>query len=572
MRFEIELGLSSERGRRERNEDFAGVQAPASHERERGVVAALADGVGGGGDGLIAAQTTVMSLLRDFHATPAHWDASVALERLLQHQNSWLLAHNRRPAPDGQPREALCTLTAITLVGRRYAIAHVGDSRACLLRDGRCLQLTQDHRREGRDFAGLTRAMGLDEALHLEHSQGELRVGDRLLLSSDGLHGVLREREIAALLRVAPDAQSAAERLTAAALQAGSSDNVTALVIAIKDLAGADLDDLVGKPLPCPGLLGVGAQLDGFTITAVVADNGIRRLLQARDATGALVAIKLLHPSRAQDPEERAMLAHEIWLGQQIANQAGQKRRGLSSNPLVRLRQPDNPSAFYAVFDWHGGQTLEQLIATAPLEPAAAVDMAKACAQALSLLHAARCVHRDVKPANLHRGEDGVWRLLDLGVALSPRAPKSLAGLHAGTPAYVNPEQWDGEAPTPGSDLYALGITLYQALTGRLPFGELAPHQDSRKRKPSSSVTRLNPAVPMWLDRLVARAIAADAGQRFETAEEFLLELERGAARGLQTVMPRAPRDPLLPWQLGLGLSLLVNLLLIVWLLALPTS
>ncbi|MFN4116883.1 MAG: protein kinase domain-containing protein, partial [Inhella sp.] len=182
-------------------------------------------------------------------------------------------------------------------------------------------------------------------------------------------------------------------------------------------------------------------------------------------------------------------------------------------------------------------------------------------------------VHRDIKPANLHRGEvDGVWRLLDLGVALSPRAPKSLAGLHAGTPAYVNPEQWDDEAPTPGSDLYALGITLYQALTGRPPFGELAPYQDSRKRRPPPSVTRLNPAVPMWLDRLVARAMAADARQRFETAEEFLLELERGAARGLQMVMPPSARDPLLPWQLGLAVSLLLNALLVLWLLALPTG
>lgn len=220
MRFEVDIGLSSERGRRDRNEDFAAVQAPAAHERERGYVCALADGVGGAGEGLMAAQTTVRALMQDFHATPAHWDASVALERLLQHQNAWLLAHNRRPAPDGRPREALCTLTALALVGRRYAIAHVGDSRAWLLREGRCLQLTQDHRREGRDFAGLTRAMGLDEALLLEHSQGELRVGDRLLLSSDGVHEVLREREIARLLREADGAQAAADALCAAALQA----------------------------------------------------------------------------------------------------------------------------------------------------------------------------------------------------------------------------------------------------------------------------------------------------------------------------------------------------------------
>ena len=133
MRFELDTGLSSLQGKRARNEDFAGVQAPAAHEAERGWVAALADGVSGGesttGDGLMAAQTSVMSLLRDFHAVPADWDTSVALDRLLGHQNAWLAAHNRRPGPDGQPREALTTLTAVALRGRRYALAHVGDSR-----------------------------------------------------------------------------------------------------------------------------------------------------------------------------------------------------------------------------------------------------------------------------------------------------------------------------------------------------------------------------------------------------------------------------------------------------------
>ena len=199
MSFEIDVGLASLQGRRERNEDFAGVQRAAAHEADRGWVAALADGVSTGGDGLMAAQTTVMALLSDFHATPLSWDASVALERLLATQNAWLAAYNRRDSR----RQALCTLTAVALQGRRYAIAHVGDSRAWLLRDGACLQLTQDHRLERADFAGLTRAVGLDELLHLDHSQGELHTGDRLLLTSDGIHGVLRTRDIARLLREA---------------------------------------------------------------------------------------------------------------------------------------------------------------------------------------------------------------------------------------------------------------------------------------------------------------------------------------------------------------------------------
>lgn len=572
MSFEIDVGLASLQGRRERNEDFAGVQRAAAHEADRGWVAALADGVSTGGDGLMAAQTTVMALLSDFHATPLSWDASVALERLLATQNAWLAAYNRRDSR----RQALCTLTAVALQGRRYAIAHVGDSRAWLLRDGACLQLTQDHRLERADFAGLTRAVGLDELLHLDHSQGELHTGDRLLLTSDGIHGVLRTRDIARLLREAASAQAAADALAQAALDAGSHDNATALVMDVKGLGSLGYADLLGQShtLPVPGLLGVGAQLDGYTVTAVVADNGVHRLLQARDPAGQLVALKLLHPSRASDAQERAMLAHELWLGRRLTEAARGRRREGAAAGLVRVHTPQAPTAFYGVFDWHAGRTLEQLFAKQRLDPAEAVGLATQLAHALSLLHAAGCVHRDIKPGNLHLGDDGQWRLLDLGVALSPRAPAALRDLHAGTPSYINPEQWE-DPPAPadaGSDLYALGVTLYQALTGRLPYGEVEPYQMARFRREPAPLSRLRPDVPMWLAQLVNKAVGRDVRQRFETAEELLMALERGAARGVEPVRasPLAQRDPLLLWQLALGVSVLFNLLLVAWLVWLP--
>ncbi|MFG6465105.1 bifunctional protein-serine/threonine kinase/phosphatase [Roseateles sp. BYS87W] len=583
MRFELDMGLSSLQGRRPRNEDFAGVQAPAAHEADRGWVAALADGVSGGehGEGLMAAQTSVMSLLRDFHAVPADWDTSVALDRLLGHQNAWLAAHNQRPGPEGHAREALTTLTAVALRGRRYALAHVGDSRAWLLRDGACLQLTQDHRRERRDFAGLTRAMGLDDALRLDHSAGELKVGDRLLLTSDGVHGALRARQIADLLRATPGAQAAADALTAAALAAGSHDNATALVLDVNDLADPGLDDLaaLGRSLPSPGPLPVGAVLDGYAITARVADNGVHRLLQAREPhSGRLVALKMLHPGRSDDPEERAMLAHEIWLGLRLAEAPRQRRwagRDGSSSGFVRVHPPaDGATHFYAVFDWHAGQTLEQLLAAGPLDAAQVLPLATAVARSLSLLHAAGVVHRDIKPGNLHRGDDGQWRVLDLGVALSPRSPAAARELHAGTPSYINPEQWQDPPlpPDAGSDLFALGVTLYQALTGRLPYGEIEPYQLARYRREPASVSRLQPSVPMPLDRIVMRAVARDARARFETAEELLLALERLAARD-QAVPARpakASAEPWSPWQVALAVSVLLNLLLVAWLVFLP--
>jgi serine/threonine protein kinase len=181
-------------------------------------------------------------------------------------------------------------------------------------------------------------------------------------------------------------------------------------------------------------------------------------------------------------------------------------------------------------------------------------------------------VHRDIKPDNLHLGLDGHWRMLDLGTAVSGRESTAQRELHAGTPSYMNPEQWEGAAADAGSDLFALGVTLYQWLTGRLPYGEVEPYQLGRYQRDPLSTTRLRPDVPIWLDHVLAKAVARDPRQRFETAEELLLALERGAARPLSAVpaTPLLQRDPRALLVGALVVSLLFNVLLVVWLLFLP--
>jgi len=168
-------------------------------------------------------------------------------------------------------------------------------------------------------------------------------------------------------------------------------------------------------------------------------------------------------------------------------------------------------------------------------------------------------------------------------VALSGREPESQRALHAGTPSYINPEQWgfsvragahEGpvELPDAQSDLFALGVALYQLLTGKLPYGEVLPYQSGRYWRDPVAPSRHRPEIPIWLDHVVLKAVARDKRQRFETAEEFLLALERGASRPL-TAPPATPllqRDPTALWKLALGISLLFNLLLVYWLLFLP--
>jgi len=579
MSFDVEIGHFSLKGPRETNEDFAASVQPAPQDEARGLVAAIADGVSAGGRGLEAAQTTVMSVVQDYFACPDTWDTTVVLDRLIGAQNAWLADHNRRRQGRGhEGGAAMTTVTALVLRGHAFTIAHVGDTRAWLLRggpDGECVQLSQDHCFDHPDQRSrLTRAVGLDDRVRIDFLQGELHIGDVFVLTTDGVHGALKRSRLAALAREG-DAQAASQALVMAALAAGSRDNATALVLRVRGLAQGRLEDslLQGRQLPVPVRLKVGDRLDRFTITGQVANTGVHRLYQARVSdTHELVALKTLHEARAGDREERAMLAHEAWLGSRVAPGSGDH----GDAAFVRVRDVPDATAFYTVFDWHPGRTLEQMMGDGRrFDVPEIVEGTLAVARALGRLHRHGVIHRDLKPGNLHLGDDGRWRVLDLGVAISGSEPRALRTLHAGTPSYMNPEQWAGETHVPadaGSDLYALGVTLYQWLTGKLPYGEVEPYQTARFRRDPKPPSRLRPDVPIWLDHVVLKAIALDPRQRFETAEEMVLALERGAARPLPAhgATPLVARDPTALWKIALGVSLLFNALLVYWLLFLP--
>ena len=115
-------------------------------------------------------------------------------------------------------------------------------------------------------------------------------------------------------------------------------------------------------------------------------------------------------------------------------------------------------------------------------------------------------------------------------------------------------------------------MTLYQLLTGKLPYGEVLPYQTGRYHRDPTPASRHNPLAPMWLNHVLLKAVALDQRQRFETAEEFRLALERGASRPLDAPHGTAllQRDPSFAWKLATGVLGLANLLLVYWLLFLP--
>lgn len=584
MSFDLEWGRASVAGRKPANEDRAGHAQGQGSEAGHGAIGAIADGVSTGGLGAEAASTLVGALLRDYFATPGTWDTSVALDRVLLAHNQWLAGMNRRR----RPAMGLSTLTALVLRGQTWTLAHVGDTRAYLLRGGLWQQLTTDHVLAHRDFAHqLTRSVGSDERLLVDYLQGDLLEGDRFVLLTDGVHGVLSEHALRGLAGT-PGAtpQAVADALVQAALSAGSRDDCTALVLQVRGASQATLHDRARQAhvLPVPPRLRTGDLIDGLRVLGTVSDTGTHLLYRVAEAAPPALldeavpaearhfALKALAPQRAHDAVERDMLAHEAWLAERL-------QEGRAGRHLARLHAAPpggEATAFYLLYDWLEGETLAPMLSRRPpVDIARAVDWAIQATQALGLLHRQGVIHRDIKPDNLHVGADGVVRVLDLGVALSGREPEATRLLHAGTASYINPEQWPGYDPAlrgeaapaeARGDLFALGVTLYQLLAGgRLPYGEVMPYQLGRYHRDPVPPSRLNPSVPIWLDHLVLKAVARSAEQRFETAEELLLALQRGASRPLPApaATPLAARSRLAPWQVALAFSLLLNLLLV---------
>nr|WP_216661785.1 bifunctional protein-serine/threonine kinase/phosphatase [Niveibacterium sp. COAC-50] len=550
----VRLGHASLTGPRARNEDFVGAVTPEGAELDnKGLLAALADGVGGHADGREAAEFTVRSLLCDYYATPDTWAVPKALDKVIGAANRWLVSQS---AKRGEAAGMATTLTAVVLRGRRWISAHVGDTRLYLLRDGALKRLTVDHVWEHPELSTvLSRAVGLDRHLAVDYAEGELAPGDRFLICCDGVWGTLNEARLLATLEKYDDPQEAAFALADSAVDSGSQDNCSALVLQVDVLPRDTLRDALSRirALPLPAVMKPGQQIDGLTVEDVLHESRITMLYRVRAADGTLAVLKTLRPDA--DAQDTAALAHEEWLARRVTDAAF---------PQV-LEWPQRSHLYY-LMSWHEGETLAQRLARGHRFTAVEVaDLGQRLMKALGALHRLAVIHRDVKPANLHLGHDGRLRLLDLGVAASDGHDELFNEINnPGTPSYMAPELFGDGRASEATDLYAAGVTLYELLTRKYPYGEVEPFQRPRFGDPVPA-TRYRPDTPEWLESILLKACARDPAQRFETAEECLLALERGAHRPLQVPRrrPLAQRDPQLALKLLAAASLLANVVLL---------
>ncbi len=557
----VATAYTSQAGVRPHNEDFVGMVTPLQPElSSKGIIAAIADGVSGHEGGAQASEYTVRGLLTDYYATPDTWEVTTALEKVLVALNSWV---QRQGSVRKELAGMASTLTALVLRGRMYYIAHVGDTRCYLFRDGQLRLLTQDHVWDRPEMQHvLTRAIGLDSRIAIDHGMGEIRLNDVFLLVCDGIWSVVSEtdlkQELACLVSGACMPQEFTDKLASDALKLGSQDNVSALLLQVQALPEGQLRDALNElqHLPLPPKLKVGQVIDGYQVEAILHSSAATILYLVQDHEHhRKCVLKTLQADRAQDHFERANFAHEAWLAKRVV-----------ARFFPQVITPEKRNFLYYLSTWHAGSSLQQMLDegqhfTVP----DTLRYGSKLVRAIGALHRRSIVHRDIKPDNVHLGEDHEIRILDLGVAQSGLDSTEMSGARslAGTPSYLAPEQFEGAAANRQTDIYAVGVTLYHLLTRRYPYGEIEPFQRPHFNLPITP-TRYRPDIPEWLDKVLMKAVARAPEDRFETAEEFLLALERGATKPLPPPIkpPLLERDPLTRWRTIAICAIVLNILL----------
>jgi serine/threonine protein phosphatase PrpC len=580
------VGFCSEKGPRKRNEDFAaaviGAELP---EPRREVVAAIADGVGGAKGGRVAAELAVRGFLDGFWDLPETMEVSRAGARVISSLNTWINALGRQ---DPELKGMACTFTALVLRARFAHLLHIGDTRAYRLRRDRLTCLTKDHAREGGPGKSrvLTRALGAEADARLDYAAEPMALHDRFLLCSDGVHGALTDEAIAEGLRQRSAPDDTARALVAAALDSGSADNCTALVMDVVALPAAATADVGGAIMQLPLIPTpiVGETVDGFALKALISEGRYSRLFGAVDEVeGGEAALKFPKPQVGAVAAYHAAFAREAWVGAHV-----------HSPWVAQVLQlpPGRQTCLYTVMPLYEGELLETRLSRRPamgLEEGRAIGVS--LARGVAALHRLGVIHRDIKPDNVileghspsrdgrpsapygpsrdgrPSAPSGKLKLVDLGVVRVPGWEDFPPEDVPGTPAYMAPEMFDGEAGNAATDIYALGVTLFRAFTGEFPYGNADAASPPRRDRPKD-LAALRPDLPAWLGAVLARAIAADPAGRFRDAAEFAAEMEAGPP--LAPTSPRRPqtlleRDPVRFWQGVAALLALALLALLLW-------
>jgi predicted Ser/Thr protein kinase len=285
-----------------------------------------------------------------------------------------------------------------------------------------------------------------------------------------------------------------------------------------------------------------GRTLGNYQIVEELGRGGMAVVYRAyQPSLNRYVALKVLPPQLAFDPQFVERFVREA-----------RAAAGLRHPNIVVVHDVgEQEGLYYIVMEYLEGRTLKEVIEQeGRLPPARVAHILEQVANALDYAHERGFIHRDVKPANIFVGEHDQVTLTDFGIAKAASEAEQLTrtGMLVGTPEYMSPEQAEGGVVDYRTDLYALGIVLYQMLTGRVPFKGKTPHSTlyAVVNQPPPPPRQINPALPPAVEAVVLRALAKQPDQRFQRGAEMAGALQAALASRspLVAAAPPPPRTP----------------------------
>ena len=560
----VSIGQYSSAGHKDRNDDSYGVLIPEPALcNTKGIAMAIADGMSSSEAGKEASETCIKNFLEDYYCTHESWTVKKSAAVVLKAINNWLYTQGQ--VQHDSNRGMVSTFSGLILKAGVAHIFHAGDTRISLLRDTTLEPLTRDHRiKASADKDYLSRAVGIDTDLEVDCRSEAMMGGDLLMFTSDGVHDFVESAQVMRIIKAAgDDLNRAAQEITTIAFDNGSTDNLTCQLVRVDHPGQPDENTYLEglSALPFPPELSSGVTFEGLRVISELHSSNRSQIYLAVDtSTNQRVVLKTPSVNFEDDPAYIEMFMREEWVGRRI-----------HSPNVVRVMETTGPKRFlYYLTEYIEGDTLNIWMQKNPLPELTEVRLiVDQIAAGLRAFHRKDMVHQDIKPENIIVDRFGTVKIVDFGST-------GVAGLEeiggpvevpelVGTRGYIAPEYHLGQKPTSRSDLFSLGVIVYEMLTGKQPYEGGFTNAASVSKLSAVPADTWQESIPGWVSAALAKATHKNSTKRYEVLSEFCVDLARPNPQLQPTdFKPLLERNPMAFWRWLALASILANVVLLV--------